>query len=151
MAMEFWTWKEKYRLFWDPWRNKTKQQRFKVIGNPLAVQWLGLHTSPRGTVESIPGGESRTLHATQAKTKINQFLKGKIWDFPGIPVVKNSSCDSGDVGLIPGEGIKIPLLWSNSTWALQLLSPWAIVGESVRCHGRPCVIQRRLNTAKWIK
>ena len=88
------------------------------------------------------------MHATQAKTKINQFLKGNIWDFPGMPVVKNSFCDARDVGLIPGQGIEIPLLWSNSTWALQLLSPQAIVGESVHCDERPCMIQQRPNTAR---
>ena len=32
----------------------------------------------------------------------------QIWDFPGGPVVKNPSYKAGDVGLIPGHGIKIP-------------------------------------------
>ena len=30
------------------------------------------------------------------------------WDFPGGPVVKNLPSNAGDVGLIPGRGIKIP-------------------------------------------
>ena len=29
-------------------------------------------------------------------------------DFPGGPVVKNPSYDSGDTGSIPGQGTKIP-------------------------------------------
>ena len=31
-----------------------------------------------------------------------------MWDFPGGPVVKNLSYNAGDVGLIPGQGTKIP-------------------------------------------
>ena len=29
-------------------------------------------------------------------------------DFPGGPVVKNPPCNTGDAGLIPGQGTKIP-------------------------------------------
>ena len=29
-------------------------------------------------------------------------------DFPGGPVVKNPSANAGDVGLIPGQGTRIP-------------------------------------------
>ena len=29
-------------------------------------------------------------------------------DFPGGPVVKNLLCNAGDIGLIPGQGTKIP-------------------------------------------
>ena len=29
-------------------------------------------------------------------------------DFPDGPVVKNPSCNAGDVSLIPGQGTKIP-------------------------------------------
>ena len=31
------------------------------------------------------------------------------WDFPGVPVVKNPPSNAGDVGSIPGRGIKNPL------------------------------------------
>ena len=31
-----------------------------------------------------------------------------LWDFPGGPVVKNPPYNAGDVGLIPGQGTKIP-------------------------------------------
>ena len=30
------------------------------------------------------------------------------WDFPGGPVVKNPSCNTGDSSSIPGLGTKIP-------------------------------------------
>ena len=30
------------------------------------------------------------------------------WDFPGDPVVQNPPSNAGDIGLIPGEGTKIP-------------------------------------------
>ena len=30
------------------------------------------------------------------------------WDFPGSPVVKNPSCNTGNVSSIPGRGTKIP-------------------------------------------
>ena len=32
----------------------------------------------------------------------------EILGFPGGPVVKNPPCNVGDVGLIPGQGTKIP-------------------------------------------
>ena len=32
----------------------------------------------------------------------------QIWDFPGGPVVNNPPCNARDVGLIPGQGTKIP-------------------------------------------
>ena len=37
------------------------------------------------------------------------------WDFPGSPVVKTSPSNAEGVGLIPGQGAKIPLaLWSEN-------------------------------------
>ena len=39
---------------------------------------------------------------------IRDELESMAWDFPGGPVVKNSPCNAGDVGLIPGWGTKIP-------------------------------------------
>ena len=44
-----------------------------------------------------------------------------IWDFPGGPVVKNQPSNAGDMGSIPGRGIKIPhatgqlSLWATTT------------------------------------
>ena len=32
----------------------------------------------------------------------------KVGDFPGGPVVKNPSCNAGDMGSVPGQGTKIP-------------------------------------------
>ena len=38
----------------------------------------------------------------------NSLLKFHHWDFPGSSVVKNMTCNTGDVGSIPGHGNKIP-------------------------------------------
>ena len=38
----------------------------------------------------------------------NILKKESLWDFPGGPVVKNLPCKAGYVGLIPGQGTKIP-------------------------------------------
>ena len=35
-------------------------------------------------------------------------IKNVFWDFPDDLVVKNLSCNAGDVGSIPGEGTTIP-------------------------------------------
>ena len=35
-------------------------------------------------------------------------IKTTVRDFPGGPVVKNPPYNAGDVGLIPGQGTKIP-------------------------------------------
>ena len=39
---------------------------------------------------------------------LGEVLKGQLGDFPGGPVVKNLPFNTGDLGLIPGQGIKIP-------------------------------------------
>ena len=42
--------------------------------------------------------------------KMDHWLKHKTWypDFPDYPVVKNPPCNARDIGLIPGQGTKIP-------------------------------------------
>ena len=35
------------------------------------------------------------------------------WDFPDDPVAKNLPSNAGDMGLIPGQGTKIPHAWGN--------------------------------------
>ena len=40
-------------------------------------------------------------------TKLYIF-RGLSQDFPGGPVVKNPPCNTGDMGLTPGQGTKIP-------------------------------------------
>ena len=49
------------------------------------------------------------------------------WDFPGGPVVKNPPSNAGDVGLIPGQGTKIP-------HATGQLSPRTTTTEPTRHH-----------------
>ena len=51
-------------------------------------------------------------------------LEGKLMgDFPGGPVVKNPPSNAGDMGLIPGQGTKIP-------HALGQLSPCTATREA---------------------
>ena len=45
-------------------------------------------------------------------------------DFLGDPMVNNLPCDAGDVGLIPGQGTKIP-------HAMKQLSPFITTKETV--------------------
>ena len=49
------------------------------------------------------------LNCSVRKNVINfLFTKNHFGDFPGGPVVNNPACHAGDVGLIPGQGTKIP-------------------------------------------
>ena len=43
-----------------------------------------------------------------------------LWDFPGGSVVKNLPSNAGDMGLIPGQGTKIPYA------VRQLMSPYTL-------------------------
>ena len=51
-------------------------------------------------------------------------LKHHFGDCPGGPVAKNLSCNAGDAGSIPGQGMKIP-------HAMGQLSPRATTTEPV--------------------
>ena len=42
------------------------------------------------------------------------FVKERLEDFPGVPVVKNLPSSIGDMGLIPGQGTKIPHVHAKS-------------------------------------
>ena len=57
-----------------------------------------LHDSSPYTPKSFPDG-----------------WKGKTWSSleDGGPVAKNLPCNAGYVGLIPGQGTKIPPAWNN--------------------------------------
>ena len=52
----------------------------------------------------------------------------KVGDFPGGPVVKNPSCNAGDMGSVPGQGTNIP----------YVISPCTATAETV--HSRICVL-----------
>ena len=51
---------------------------------------------------ACPGGGRTVLDVPQT------FVKSPFRDFLGGTVVKNSPCNVGDTGLIPGQGNKIP-------------------------------------------
>ena len=48
------------------------------------------------------------LEVEQKAGLTQTFSKLCPWDFRRGPVVKNLPCNAGDVGLIPGQGTKIP-------------------------------------------
>ena len=61
-------------------------------------------------------------------------------DFPGGPVVKNSPCSTGDAGLIPDQGTKIP-------YAAGQRSPLSAT-SGLTCHNkRSHVLQQRPDAA----
>ena len=58
------------------------------------------------------------LNATAANNNILVSVYQKIqksWDFLCGPVVKNLPCNAEDIGLIPGQGTKIP----HTVWATE--------------------------------
>ena len=61
----------------------------------------------------------KTIHAFETKQK---------QAFPGGPVVKNSPCNAGGIGLITGPG-KMPHATGQLACASQLLSPYSRVRE----------------------
>ena len=77
------------------------------------------------------------------------FKNASSGDFVGGPVVKNLPCNSGDLSLIPGQGIKMPR-------AEEQLSPHvtstehATSRESKCCNGSSCVLQLRPDRVKLI-
>ena len=48
------------------------------------------------------------LTAVMTSQVYSYFKTYQIRDFPGDPVVKNPPSNAGDVGLIPGQGTKVP-------------------------------------------
>ena len=54
---------------------------------------------------------------------MGKYLKMKQRDFPGGPVVKNLTCNTGDADLIPGQGPKIPHV-------MEQLSPSSEITEA---------------------
>ena len=74
-------------------------------GNSLAVQWLRFHASTAGGMGLIP------------VWRINLIT----WGFPDSSVGKDSACNAGDPGWIPGlgrsagEGIGYPIQYSRAS------------------------------------
>ena len=69
----------------------------------------------------LPAGCAPHGHLRLCATTLEGKLMG---DFPGGPVVKNPPSNAGDMGLIPGQGTKIPR-------ALGQLSPRTTTRESL--------------------
>ena len=132
-------------LSWEKWKcssgdgyssDCTKNQR----GAALAVQWLRLCTSTAGGMGLIPCQRTKILHVTRHDQKqTNKKIRKKknvhvkwmnytahkldlnkaINGFPGSSAGKESSCNAGDPGSIPGlrrspgEGNGCPLQYSG--------------------------------------
>ena len=84
-------------------------------------------TSSSKCLVIVPCGWAGTWHWRLLEA-LNVSTKSLFWDFPGGPVVKNLSANTGDMGLIPGPGTKIPhagtKIWEgNYTHVPQPLSP----------------------------
>ena len=54
--------------------NKFKKKKRTVLGNSLAIQWLGLSTSTAGGMGSIPGRGTKIPHAAQHGQKNDKVL-----------------------------------------------------------------------------
>ena len=51
---------------------------------------------------------TNTQSPPSSSNVIQKLRKTSSWDFPGCPVVKTSPSNAGDMGSIPGQGVKIP-------------------------------------------
>ena len=60
------------------------------------------------------------------------FLKERVWDFPGSPMVKNLPSHAGDASSIPGWGTKISTCPKAATCMARLLSPHVIT--DIQCN-----------------
>ena len=80
----------------------------------------------------------------------------KCGNFLGGPVV-NLPCNEGDVGLIPGQGAKIPqfhILHSNQDHMLHLPSPRAlepVCHNQSLCHNKRAHIMQQRSCARKLK
>ena len=97
-------------------------------GSSLAVQWLGLSAfTAVAQVQSWsnPGTKIPQVVRCGQKKEKKIHKDTDLRDFPGGPVVKNLPSNAGDMGLIPGQGTKIP-------HATGQLSPRATTTEPAR-------------------
>ena len=93
------------------------------------------------TVQSSPSIKQQIMQVRQGlrhgKSKNMSFLGFNSRDFPGGPVVKNLLCKAGDVGLIPGEGTKIP--HASKQLRLPILTT-----EPEHHNQRTCVLSQKI-------
>ena len=81
----------------------------------------------------------RILNHCATREALHSFFKLLSRDFLGGPAVKNPPYNARDMGLIPGQGTKIPQ-------AAGQLSPHATTTELARLNQRACVLQTTEST-----
>ena len=65
-------------------RGSCNRAVWKMKGNSLVVQWLGLSASTAGGMGSIPVGELKIMHASLAKKREDEGHSNRIKEDEGI-------------------------------------------------------------------
>ena len=92
-----------------------------------------------GGLVLLLGSEDLGAHGEQRRARI---MRGR--DFTGGPMVKNLPCNAADMGLIPGQGSKIPHAVERLSLCTPTTEPQAAMRESVNDNDkRHCVPRRR--------
>ena len=76
-------------------------------------------------------------------TQKDQLKNILYWDFPGGPVVKNTPCNAGDVGLIPGWGTKTLHAVEQLVLCATTTAPAPTTREAICLNERSHIMQWR--------
>ena len=110
-----------------PWRRNDNPLQYSCLGNPTdRAAWVGCIPWDRKRVECylVTKWQQKVVARThpQSILKPSLFIQGKHHTkaqsegFPRSPLVKNLLSNAEGVGLIPGQGAKIPhALWTKQT------------------------------------
>ena len=117
---------------YSPWGHKDLDltEWLTLLKTSLVVQWLRLHASTAGETGYIPGWGTKIPYASWCN---NKKIKFDILGFPGGSDSKESACNAGDPGPIPGsgrspgEGIGYPLQYSCLENSMDRGAWWAKV------------------------
>ena len=113
-------------------RRKGVSPGWGEVGGSMSFNTLG------GLVLLL-GSEDLGAHGEQRRARI---MRGR--DFTGGPMVKNLPCNAADMGLIPGQGSKIPHAVERLSLCTPTTEPQAAMRESVNDNDkRHCVPRRR--------
>jgi len=90
----------------------------------------------------------RRSHEPRASGILQKLETTRTWGLPSGPGVKNPPCNAGDVGVIPGQGTKIPHATGQLSLSAATTEPKSQNKRFRRMQQRSRVLQQRLNTAK---